>query len=98
MALEQQQQNLWRFHHIIDLNSISNYGSITSLKVRIGEWESDTLSIYIDGIPWETKWGYTEGNTRLCNGPSVKGSDKVFDVEFEVNHNSPTLTIVIATT
>lgn len=44
------------------------------------------------------KWGFTEGGIRLCGGSESKNSDKVFDVEFEILHNSPTVTTVLATT
>lgn len=41
------------------------------------------------------KWGFTEGGQRLCGGPVSKNSDKVYEVEFELPHNSPTPTIVM---
>lgn len=43
------------------------------------------------------KWGFTEGGIRLCGGPESKHSDKIFDIEFEIAHNSPTVTIILAT-
>ncbi|CAK61100.1 unnamed protein product (macronuclear) [Paramecium tetraurelia] len=65
---------------------------------KIGEWENDVFSVYVDGVPWEMKWGFTEGGIRLCGGQESKNSDKVFDVEFDILHNSPTVTTVLATT
>ncbi|CAD8106310.1 unnamed protein product [Paramecium primaurelia] len=64
---------------------------------KLGEWEKEVFSIYIDGVPWEMKWGFTEGGIRLCGGPESKHSDKIFDIEFEIAHNSPTVTIILAT-
>ncbi|CAD8118939.1 unnamed protein product [Paramecium sonneborni] len=64
---------------------------------KIGEWENDIFTVYVDGVPWEMKWGYTEGGIRLCGGGEQKNSDKVFDIEFEIPHNSSTVTTVLAT-
>lgn len=44
------------------------------------------------------KWGFTEGGKQLCGGSKIPNNDKVYDVEFEVTHNSPTATIVFAST
>lgn len=62
---------------------------------RIGEWENDAIQVYVDGVLWQMKWGFTEGGKQLCGGPPSKNSDKVFDTEFELPHNAPTPTIVI---
>ncbi|CAD8123956.1 unnamed protein product [Paramecium sonneborni] len=63
---------------------------------KLGEWENNIFSIYIDGVPWEMKWGYIDGGIRLCGGQESKHSDKIFDIEFEIVHNSPTLTIILS--
>jgi hypothetical protein len=65
---------------------------------RIGNWENDKIQVFVDGVPWEMKWGFTEGGRQLCGGPKSANSDKVYDVEFEVSHNSPTATIIVAST
>ncbi|CAD8060428.1 unnamed protein product [Paramecium sonneborni] len=65
---------------------------------KIGDWENDKIQVFVDGVPWEMKWGFTEGSKQLCGGPKILNSDKVYDVEFEVTHNSPTANIVIAST
>lgn len=45
----------------------------------------------MDGFLWEARWGYTDGGEKLCGDQN----EKLYDVEFLVPHNSPTVTVVI---
>lgn len=47
------------------------------------------MIVYVDGFIWEARWGFSDGGLDLCGGSGDKSTEKVYDIEFVVPHNSP---------
>ena len=66
---------------------------------RINSWDNEKMQIYVDGHLWEARWGYTDGGSQLCGtSQNAKFIEKVYEVEFLIPHNTPTVTIIMTST
>lgn len=60
---------------------------------KIDSWDNEIMFVLVDGFIWQAKWHYSEG-ANLC-GAANDWKEAFYNIEFEVPHNSPTVSIVL---
>lgn len=73
-----------------------NCGSnlVYNKNYRIDSWDNEIMFVLVDGFLWQAKWHYSEGNY-ICGGGNKDWKTAFYNIEFEVPHNSPTVSIVL---
>lgn len=66
---------------------------IVCYQIRIDSWDNEMMFVLVDGFLWSAKWHYSEG-ANLC-GAANDWKEAFYNIEFEVPHNSPTVSVVL---